>query len=246
MDTTIGTARQMNHDFVLTGDFKNTALNDLSFSLNGTVKESHDRGESSNLLISPLGEVRQNTRTGDNGNDIMSISHRAKSVKLSSSFKLSASLNSMPQFLQDKLAKTSTYRLGTEVRGIYRPTDNLNISINLDASYLHSNSSLSGLLTSAIASEARLAATYNFTRKTQISATGTINRHDYIAGAGRSNMYVPMSIGISHKLKNLSIHVSAQDLLNRASNYTASTTADYHMERWVPFMRALFPVRTYL
>lgn len=70
MDTTIGTARQMNHDFVFSGDFKNTALNDLSFSLNETVKESHDRGESSNLLISPLGEVRQNTRTGDNGNDI--------------------------------------------------------------------------------------------------------------------------------------------------------------------------------
>lgn len=44
MDTTIGTARQMNHDFVFSGDFKNTALNDLSFSLNGTVKESYDRG----------------------------------------------------------------------------------------------------------------------------------------------------------------------------------------------------------
>ena len=69
-DSSSLSGRKTRHDFLVSGDLKDTPLKSLGLSLSGTFTDDDRSGITSSDLTSASGRIMQNARTGSDGNDM--------------------------------------------------------------------------------------------------------------------------------------------------------------------------------
>ncbi len=165
---------------------------------------------------------------------LVSLSHRSKKVKLSSSLKLGGGYDSRPQYLRDELAHVGTFRAKADLSEMFTVSKRLSMSGGLKLTYLHSSSDAYGLLSSSLVTSANGSVRYQFGKPAFINVSASVQNNDYLSGAGTDNLFADVKLEIGHRFTKQGFIVSlcAYDLLNRASAYTTRTTADYYMQKW--------------
>lgn len=166
----------------------------------------------------------------------LSMSKRTQKIKLSSSLKLSASLDGRPQYLRDALVHMRTKRFGAHLTEIFNPNRNFMLNMGLNCTYHGSSSDAAGTISSAIVTELDASLRYVIAKNTIFTASENAIYDHYLAGAGANHFYVPMRIELARNFpaKGLIASIGIYDLLSKGSSYTTTTAADYYHQQWTP------------
>ena len=160
---------------------------------------------------------------------------RFQSIGTTLTLMLRANYGQTPYFQAGDLVFVRDFTPNISVSGVIRPNRNLIVRPQYYMNYFKSTNSLGQILNNGFTNGGLLSVHYNFGKRLFVSSKYSFNITNLLVTDATIAYHNFMAqIGVNLLKGRMKVSVSGNDLLNRGSNYTITTTEDHTVETWTP------------